>query len=114
MVDKSGVITEGSRSNVFFVKEDKIITPLGKSVLLGITRQKILEIAENIGVHLLEKDILLDELSSFDAMFITGTSPKILPIKQVAEISFNPQNEILQSLIKQYNLLIDKYVKMYS
>ena len=114
LVDKSGVITEGSRSNVFFVKEDKIITPPGKSVLLGITRQKTLEIAENIGVNLFEKDILLDELSSFDAMFITGTSPKILPIKQVAEISFNPQNEILQSLIKQYNLLIDKYVKMYS
>ena len=112
LVDNLGRIKEGSRSNIFFVKENQIITPPGTGVLLGITRQKTIQIAKLLGVGFFEKEVLLDELSTFDAMFITGTSPKILPVKQVGKTLFNPQNEILQSLIKRYNLLVDEYVKI--
>ena len=103
-------ITEGSRSNIFFVKENQIVTPPGTGVLLGITRQKVIQLIKLLGIDFFEKEILLDELSEFDAIFITGTSPKILPVKQVGRTLFNPQNEILQLLIKQFNLLVDEYV----
>jgi branched-chain amino acid aminotransferase len=111
LVDNLGRITEGSRSNIFFVKENQIITPPGTGVLLGITRQKIIQLTKTLGFSFVEKEVLLDELSTFEAMFISGTSPKILPVKQVDKTIFNPQNEILQTLIKQYNLLVIKYLK---
>ena len=111
LVDNLGQITEGSRSNVFFVNDNQIITPPGKGVLLGITRQKIIQLIKKSGINFIEKEVPFDELHNFDALFISGTSPKILPVKQVGKILFNPQNEILQSLMKQYNLLVDEYVK---
>ncbi|NOR74026.1 MAG: aminotransferase class IV [Draconibacterium sp.] len=112
LVDNSGRITEGSRSNIFFVKENQIITPPGTGVLLGITRQKTIQLIKLLGINYIEKEVYSDELHTFEAIFITGTSPKILPVKQVGKILFNPQNEILQSLIKQFNLLVDEYLKI--
>ncbi len=114
LVDNSGRITEGSRSNIFFVKENQIITPPGTGVLLGITRQKTIQLIKLLEINFIEKEVYSDELHTFDAIFITGTSPKILPVKQVGKTLFNPQNEILQSLIKRYNLLVDEYVKLHS
>ena len=111
LVDSLGRITEGSRSNVFFVKENQIITPLGNAVLLGITRQKTIQLAQSLGIDFLEKEVFFNELSTFDALFVTGTSPKILPVRQVGETLFNPQNKILQTLMNGYNTLIDEYVK---
>jgi len=111
LVDNLGKITEGSRSNVFFVKENQVITPPGTGVLLGVTRQKTIQLTKALGINFIEKEVSFDELNSFDALFITGTSPKILPVKQVEKILFNPQNETLQSLIKNYNLLVDEYIQ---
>jgi len=111
LVDNLGRITEGSRSNVFFVKENQIITPPGTGVLLGITRQIIIQLTKTLGFNFVEKEVFLDELSTFEALFISGTSPKILPVKQVGKTKFNPQNEILQTLIKQYNLLVNEYME---
>lgn len=110
LVDDFGRISEGSRSNIFFVKENQIITPPGIGVLLGITRLKTIQLIKLLEINFIEKEVYFDELHTFDAIFITGTSPKILPIKQVDETSFNPQNRILQTLIKQFDLLVDKYV----
>ncbi len=111
LVDNLGRVTEGSRSNLFFVKENKIITPSGNNVLLGITRHKTIQLIQLLGYNFIEKEVSFNELSSFDALFITGTSPNILPVKQVGEILFNPQNVILQALMNGYNTLIDEYVR---
>lgn len=109
--DKHGRITEGSRSNLFFVKGHKIITSPGNSVLLGITRQKTIALMKKLEVDFEEKEVMLKDLHLFDSVFITGTSAKILPVKKIGEISFDPQNEIVQRLITAYNLLIGEYVK---
>uniref|UniRef100_UPI003216A65A aminotransferase class IV n=1 Tax=uncultured Draconibacterium sp. TaxID=1573823 RepID=UPI003216A65A len=111
LVDKKGRITEGSRSNVFFVKGNKIITPKAKKVLLGITRQKTLQCAAELGLSVKEKNVGLDDLADYDAVFLTGTSPKILPVKQVAGISFDSQNRIVKMLMEKYDIMIDKYIK---
>jgi branched-chain amino acid aminotransferase len=57
-----------------------------------------------------EREIGFDELQYFDAAFITGTSPKILPIQQIDGFSFNPENQIVRLLMKSYDDLIDKYL----
>lgn len=110
LVDHLERITEGSRSNVFFIQEGKIITPPANEVLLGITRQKTILCAKELGFEVFEKDLMLKDLSLCDAAFITGTSPKILPISQVGKVFFNWDNDILRALIDQFNLLIEEYI----
>jgi len=114
LIDHFGRITEGSRSNVFFVKGNQIVTPEGNRVLLGITRQKTILLAKKLGFNLYEKEVSISNLQTFEAAFITGTSPKILPIKQIDGILFNPQNEILQALIKNFDELIAGYINKFS
>jgi branched-chain amino acid aminotransferase len=77
---------------------------------LGITRQKTIRLAENLNIQVKETEIELNKLSNYDAAFITGTSPKILPIKKVDQITFIPQNEIVRQLITSYDVLIENYL----
>ncbi len=111
LVDYQNRITEGSRSNVFFVRNNQLFTPPGKEVLLGITRRKTILLAKNAGIPVLEKDVLLDDLPHFQAAFITGTSPKILPVSQIGKGKFDPQNQMVQQLRKNYDELIFNYIK---
>lgn len=111
LVDHLGKITEGSRSNLFFIKGDKIITPPPNKVLLGITRQKTLLCAQKLGFNVLEEEVLYNNVDSFDAVFITGTSPKILPVRDIGEVSFNTENRILRSLMNEFDIIIKEYIK---
>ncbi|WP_372948369.1 aminotransferase class IV [Mariniphaga sp.] len=111
LVDHLNRITEGSRSNVFFVEKNALFTPPGNEVLLGITRQKTILLAKEAGIPFFEKDVLLEDLPRFQAAFITGTSPKILPVSQIGEGKFDPQNYLVQLLRKKYDELIADYIK---
>lgn len=113
LVDQYGRITEGSRSNVFFIKNDCIITPSAKSVLLGITRKKTMLCANEIGYQVKQEDIYCKDLANFDAVFITGTSPKILPLGQVGECAFSVENKILRKLMSQYDRKIQNYISLH-
>jgi branched-chain amino acid aminotransferase len=110
LVDHHENITEGSRSNVFFVSGDKLLTPPGYEVLLGITRQRTIQLAKDAGIPVAEVDIALKDLPSLQAAFITGTSPKILPVSQIGNCSFDPMNPVVQELRVAYNRLIDDYI----
>lgn len=111
LVDYFGRITEGSRSNVFFVKKDQLVTPPANKVLLGITRQKTILCAKQNGIQLREKDVFFKNINQYNSVFITGTSPKILPLKNVGDTSFDPGNKIVQTLIQQYNFMEEEYIK---
>ncbi len=110
LVDHFKKITEGSSSNVFFILNNKLITaPIGE-VLPGITREKTIRLADALDIEMEERSVFLDELSGFEAAFITGTSPKILPVKQIDDKKFDPQNRIIKDLINAYDNLIEDYV----
>lgn len=111
LVDNHNHVTEGSRSNIFFVSEGRLVTPPGKEVLLGITRQKTIQLAGEENILMDEKEIRLQDLPGFQAAFITGTSPKILPVSQIGEWKFDPQNYVVQRLRKKYDDLIHRYIK---
>jgi branched-chain amino acid aminotransferase len=110
LIDHLGKVTEGSRSNVFFVENDTLVTSPANKVLLGITRQKTLQMARDLNIHVNEREVNLSELSSFSAAFITGTSPKILPILKIDAFKFDPKNEIVRQLIQRYDELIESYL----
>ncbi len=109
-VDRDGVITEGSRSNLFFIKEKVAYTCPPEKILLGITRQKVIQCLKNINIPLIEKPVFKNDIKSFESVFLTGTSPRILPIASIDKISFSCSNETMGKIMVEYNRMIDQYV----
>lgn len=110
LVDKDGFITEGSRSNIFMIKNDNILTPPLNSVLPGITRMLIFQICTSLNIKIIEKKIHVSQLNEFDGIFISGTSPKILPIQKINNHRFTSENIILHQIMQEYDKLIDDYI----
>lgn len=108
LVNHFGEITEGSRSNVFFIRKNEIYTPPTSDVLSGITRQKVLQCISELGYSCREQAIKQDDLNNFDAAFITGTSPKVLPIAQIEGIHFQTQIPMLKSILQAYETKIQE------
>jgi D-alanine transaminase len=81
---RAGIITEGSHTNVFAVKDKVIFTPpLSNFILSGITREVIIEICSKNSIELKETNIQEKELKNFDEFFITGTTTEIKPVIQI-------------------------------
>lgn len=110
-VNSEGYITEGSRSNIFFLNDKDLISALPQDILQGITRKYIIETAQKIGLTLVERNIKWAEIEGFDSVFISGTSPKILPIRQINDISFQVNNFNLFSLMSEFDIFIEEYQK---
>lgn len=100
-------ITEGSRSNVFFVKNQKLITPELSSVLPGVTRAAVIRLAQKYGIPLLEKEITLSDLDEFSSCFLSGTSPKILPVARLHNHTFVVENSVVRFLMETYEKLCE-------
>lgn len=111
LVNHQHQITEGSRSNLFFIRNNVLITAPFKTVLKGITLCKVIELANHLGIKVINHEIFISDLPSIDALFITGTSPKILPIRKVEDTMFNVDHPIIRQLFIEYNLLIKKDIE---
>jgi len=109
LVNSEGDITEGSRSNLFFIKDKTIYTAPNDLVLQGITRLKVINIINSFGIHLQLTPVNVNNLKEIDAMFITGTTPKVLPVNQLDDIKFKVNNTIVMNLIQAYNSTVDEY-----
>ena len=78
---KNGIVTEGTASNVFLVKDGKLITPpTGHQLLPGITRDLVLEIAENNAILVKEREIREAELYEADEIWMTSSTREIAPV----------------------------------
>lgn len=103
LIADENTLMEGSRSNVFFIKQDVLITPPVGEVLPGITRDKVLEIAKELKIEIQERRILIEEISQFQGAFITGTSIDLLPIRKIdANMYSTGSLPAYQSLNLQY------------
>ncbi|MGC8804127.1 MAG: aminotransferase class IV [Bacteroidales bacterium] len=110
LVDGHDRITEGSKSNLFFIRQGSIITAPDANVLAGITRKKVIEIIAQLSIPLIYEPIKYADLSSCEAAFLTGTSPKILPIRKIDTIDFAVNHPFLSQLMQEYDGLIQKYI----
>ncbi len=87
-LDANGYVSEGSGENVFVVRNGVLQTaPLGNSVLPGITRDSILQIARHLGIPVLEQGIPREMLYISEEAFFTGTAAEITAIRSVDKIS---------------------------
>jgi D-alanine transaminase len=81
---RNGLITEGSHTNFFAVKDKTLFTaPLSNLILEGITRRTVLELCNQMKIEVKEKHIRKDELKKFNEFFLTSTTKEIMPIVQI-------------------------------
>jgi branched-chain amino acid aminotransferase len=112
LVDHEENITEGSRSNVFFISKNNLITSPDEKVLQGITRKKIIQLCGDNNISVIKKDISSGETVNFEGAFLTGSSPKVLPISAIGDIGFSPSNHLIKRIINLYDKAIEDYLKL--
>jgi D-alanine transaminase len=81
---RDGIVTEGASANVFAVTEGTLAThPTDQSILGGITRQVVLQLAVELGLDVHEKPFTLDQLYSAQEVFLTSTTIEVLPFAEI-------------------------------
>ncbi len=111
LINEQELITEGSRSNIFFIHDDTVITPPENLVLPGITRNYVIEICHKNQIPFAERNIRYPELGSLSAAFLTGTSPKVLPVRRIDGVEFSTEHPLLSRLINLYDEQIKIYIR---
>ncbi|MGE0085938.1 MAG: aminotransferase class IV [Desulfococcaceae bacterium] len=112
LVDQNGYITEGSRSNIFFLRQEEIFTPPAGTVLLGVTRQHVVKICKTLGHNFSEHPLHTSELGKIDGAFITGTTVDVLPVSHVDDI-FLPSvsHPLIRMIIEKFGKEIREYTR---
>jgi len=90
MMDVNGFASELNGTNIFMINGDKLYTPHADACLPGITRSIIIEIAEELNIECIEKNISLVELYVADKVFCTGTMGELTPISHIDGREINP------------------------
>ena len=108
MLDNRGFVSEATGENVFIVKNGKIMTPPPTSgILLGITRNCIIELARKLGYEVMERELTPFELITADEVFLTGTAAEIVPVESVngRKIGTRVPGPVTERLIKEFEKL---------
>ena len=113
LVNENNLITEGSRSNIFFLKGETLTTAPDNLILNGITRKHILEICVENKIRVEFACVKADEIKEYDAVFITGTSPMVLPFCCIDNNFFNVNIPLIESLRKLYLEKAEASVSMF-
>jgi len=109
-LDSSGYVSEGSGENIFVIRDGKILTPpLGASVLPGITRDTIIQLAESFGIPVVETLIPREMLYIADEVFFSGTAAEVTPIASIDRIPVGKgaRGPISEKLQKAFFDLVD-------
>jgi branched-chain amino acid aminotransferase len=83
MLDTQGLVSEATGENVFLVRNERVYTPPLPTVLDGITRSAVMQIARDKGIEVIESPLTRDELYIADELFLTGTAAEVTPIRDV-------------------------------
>ncbi|MEK7722913.1 MAG: branched-chain amino acid transaminase [Acidobacteriota bacterium] len=108
-LDDRGFVSEGSGENLFLVQNGQLVTPpLGASILPGITRDSVIQIARELGIPVAEAVIQRAALYLTDELFFTGTAAEITPIRSVDRITIGEgkRGEITKKLQETYFAII--------
>jgi branched-chain amino acid aminotransferase len=113
MVNPWGYLTEGTTSNLFFVCDGHILTPsLNCGILSGITREMVIQLAKENGLHIEEGKWPGEELFKADEIFLTGTIKKVMPVTYLdgRPVGSGKPGQITLRLLSLYDDLLTKKV----
>ena len=104
LLDDHGRVCEGTGENVFMVKDGVIYTPTQTaSILDGISRKSIIQIARDLGYEVVERDIARAELILADEVFLTGTAAELTPLRSLDDIEIGPPGDVTRAIQKLYD-----------
>jgi branched-chain amino acid aminotransferase len=109
-LDNSGFVSEGSGENLFVIRDGKLITPpLGASVLPGITRDTVIQIARSLEIPVTESLIPRELLYIADELFFCGTAVEITPIRSVDRITIGQgkRGPITERLQREFFAIVE-------
>ena len=110
LLDHNGNLCEGLGSNLFLVKNGRLLTPRAQYVLAGISRGTVIDLAKQLGIACEERDLDLYDAYTADEIFVTSTSFCICPVRSIngnkAAQDAIP-GEITQQLLSAYSTLVD-------
>ena len=109
MDDCNGNISTCNSTNLFFIKEDKVLTSKGKYCLNGITRGKAINICHSNNIPLLEEDFTFNDIIDSDEAFVTGTFAGIIPVSKIENKDLKSTNS--DSLVNQIRFLYNKLIQ---
>jgi branched-chain amino acid aminotransferase len=99
LLDEHGNVCEGSGENLFLVADGEIATPPPTaSILDGITRRSVIQIAADLGFMVVERDIARGELYQAEELFLTGTAAEVVPVREVDDHVLGPPGEVTRAI----------------
>jgi branched-chain amino acid aminotransferase len=108
-LDKAGFVCEGVAENLFIVKDGQIFTPpAATGALPGITRNRVMALAEQLKYPMTERNITPNELFNADEVFLTGTAAEIVPVVEVNKrlIDNGRPGSITKQLMQEFNKIV--------
>ena len=112
LVDGDGFITEGVRSNLFFVKGNNLCTPPSEKVLLGVTRRHVVQICKESGIGIREERLHRGEIEGIEAAFLTGTTVDVMPIGTIEGCALgSAAHPMVRRIVEKYRDEVEAYVQ---
>ena len=115
LLTDEGFVADGSGENVFVVKDGRITTPpLSTSILPGITRNSVMQIAGDLGYPVEERNMIRSDLYLADEIFMSGTAAEVTPIRSVDDREVGPPGPITREIQSAYLETVRGRNKRYS
>lgn len=115
LLNEQGFVADGSGENIFVVKGGRMLTPPpAASILEGITRATVMELASDEGIEVLERDIARSELYNADEVFVTGTAAEICPINEIDDHPLGPPGPVTKRLQERFFAITEGHEPRYS
>ena len=103
MLTDDGYIADGPGENVFAVKDGVISTPpLATSILPGVTRDTIVQMAQDLGYEVKEQNLIRSDLALADEVFMTGTAAEVTPIREIDDIELDAPGPVTREIQTAY------------
>tara|TARA_B100000212_G_scaffold297912_1_gene241868 strand:- start:1847 stop:2752 length:906 start_codon:yes stop_codon:yes gene_type:complete len=109
MNDPDGNISTCNSTNLFFIKENKVLTSKGQYCLNGITRGKAIKICKLNNIAISEQDFIFEDIMDCDEAFVTGTFAGIIPVSKIESRDLKSTSS--DSLVNQIRLLYNKHIQ---
>src|ERR1700756_124011 len=103
LLTAEGYIADGSGESIFVVRDGVVYTPdLSASILVGITRDTVIQIAQDLGHPVVEKPIIRTDLYLADELFMVGTAAEVTPIREIDDQGIGPPGPATQEIQQSY------------
>jgi branched-chain amino acid aminotransferase len=104
LLDHRGMVCEGTGENIFVIRDGVVLTPpFVASILDGVNRKSVIQIARDLGYKVEERDIARSELYLADEVFLTGTAAELVPVKEIDHAVLGEPGEITRVLQAKFD-----------